>query len=280
MSITVSPRQPGVNSPHADSGNHHDRPAEGSAPDLLVDDEELRRQLELLAADNEQLLAALGLKPAAEADGSPTAEPGSIEEENGQLRARVAALEEQLSAVPPSEDSWTEQQKAYEALLEEKSEVIRTLHQKIQELRDGGANPSGGAGRSGDGSAQQSDLEELRAQLEAEREQLRQDEASVMQQMTQMEMTMSRERAEMARQRNELQRLHSDIRHELETASRDTVLRDRLAPFQRRHQEVSGRKGAAASAEPAPPLESEAPASSADTSVPKKNPGLLRRFFG
>ena len=53
-----------------------------------------------------------------------------------------------------------------------------------------------------------------------------------------MEIQMSRERAELARQRNELQRLHHEIRHELEVAARETTLRDRLQPFQRRHQEL------------------------------------------
>ena len=82
----------------------------------------------MLARDNEQLLTALGLKPTALADAGPAPEQCSVEEENLQLRAQVAALEQQLPAAPPGVDAWTEQQKEYETLLEEKSEVIRALH--------------------------------------------------------------------------------------------------------------------------------------------------------
>jgi len=276
MSSTIPQRQAGLNSPHVLSSDGHNHADEGSAHGLLADDDELRRQLESLARDNQQLMAALGMTPAAPEEAGQHGERDSLEAENRQLRAHVAALEERLAGSAAGPDAWTEQQKEYEALLEEKSEVIRALHQKIQELRDSGS----GEPARGDAGVQKSDLEDLRAQLEAEREQLRQDEASVMQQMTQMEMTMSRERAEMARQRNELQRLHSDIRHDLEVASRDPSLRDRLASFNRRHQEVSGRKGAAASVAPAPAPEAQAPPSSTDTPMPKKNAGLLRRFFG
>jgi chromosome segregation ATPase len=233
MSTTVPQREAGLNSSHAVSGTSQNQTEVGSAHDLLVDDNELRKQLETLARDNEQLLTALGLKPSTAAEAAPATDPLSIEVENTLLRARIAELEKHLAGGKPSGDAWTEQQKEYEALLEEKSEVIRALHQKIQELRDGKSSVSGDASQPGDDPPQRSELEELRAQLEAERDQLRQDEESLMQQMTQMEMTMSRERAELARQRNELQRLHSDIKHELEIASRDASLRERLASFQR-----------------------------------------------
>jgi len=64
-----------------------------------------------------------------------------------------------------------------------------------------------------------------------------------------MEVQMSRERAELARQRSELQRLQSEIRHELDLAARDAALRERLAPLQRRHQEMTGRTGAPAASD-------------------------------
>ena len=278
MSTTVPQREAGLNSPHAVSGTDQNQSEVSSKPDILVDDEELRKQLETLARDNEQLLAALGLK-AAPGDVPPATDQVSIEEENRLLRARIADLEKQLAGDKPAGDAWSEQQKEYEALLEEKSEVIRALHQKIQELREGRASGSGHTTPSAEDPQQRSELEELRAQLEAERDQLRQDEESLMQQMTQMEMTMSRERAEMARQRNELQRLHSDIKHELEMASRDATLRERLVSFQRRHQEFSGRKGNAGSDAATPPTEAQEP-TSVDAPLPKKGEGLLRRLFG
>ena len=273
---TVPPRETGQSSPHDGSGANHTE--QGSAHDLLLDDNELRRQVETLARDHEQLLMALGLKSAAGTNAEPLKDQPTLEAENRQLRARVAELEKQLSEGKPSGSDWSEQQKGYEALLEEKSEVIRALHQKIQELRGGGVvGPVDGTGGE---PPQLSDLEQLRAQLEAERDQLRQDEEALMQQMTQMEMTMSRERAEMARQRNELQRLHSEIRHELEVASRDASLRERLATFQRRHQEVTGRKGTGSASEATAPPDAQETTAPGGRPSPKKNSGILRRLFG
>ena len=103
-----------------------------------------------------------------------------------------------------------------------------------------------------------------------------------MQQMRQMELAMSRERVELARQRSELQRLHNDFQHELELASRDGSLRDRLAGLQRRHQEVMNQKGAAPSSVTRPASTPNLmPPVSAPTPAPKKgNSGLLRRLFG
>jgi DNA repair exonuclease SbcCD ATPase subunit len=276
MMSTVPQRETGQSSPHDGSGANHTE--HGSTHDLLMDDDALRKQLETLARDHEQLLMALGLKSGPGSNAAPTTDQATLEEENRLLRERVAELEKQFSDNKPGGQDWSEQQKEYEALVEEKSEVIRALHQKIQELQAAGASATA------EGTSAElpvpGDLEQLRTQLEAERDQLRQDEESLMQQMTQMEMTMSRERAEMARQRNELQRLHSEIRHELEVASRDASLRDRLATFQRRHQEFTGRKGTGSASEAtAPPTTLETPPAG-ETPTPKKTNGILRRLFG
>ncbi len=57
-----------------------------------------------------------------------------------------------------------------------------------------------------------------------------------MQQMRSMEVQMSRERAELARQRTDIERLHVKLQDELELASRESALRERLQPFMRQHQ--------------------------------------------
>ncbi len=74
-------------------------------------------------------------------------------------------------------------------------------------------------------------MQELRRQLE-------EDEESLMQQMRQMEMAMSKDRAELARQRNEIQRMHNELNHEIEIASRDPGLRERLVALQRLQGEI------------------------------------------
>ena len=234
-----------------------------------------------------------------------------LRQENVELREHAEELERLLNEAqkkgPPPDD----QQKEMEALLEEKSDVIRQLHLKIKELQanpaasaPGGAEPSPQEGGKSELIEQlQEKIEELQAkpvpatpreeellalheELEEERRQLKEDEESLMQQMRQMEVQMSRERAEMARQRSELQRLHNDIRHELELASREAELRDRLQPLQRRHQEMTHRKGAEPIREATPPPTPAPAPSPRQNGTPPQKPGardksgLFKRLFG
>jgi hypothetical protein len=226
MSRTDPPGKAGTDNVPASPGTPHEAAA---AVDVLPGDDELRRELERLAAENRELFSAIGLKPTTDGEAAANGEPDPVRAENAALRARVAELE-RLAALGP-EATWGERQTEYETLLEEKSEVIRGLHQKIQVLQQGGAAPDESAGEEDTGDVTQSGLKGLKTQLERERAQLQEDEEALMQQMKQMELTMARERAELARQRAELQRLHSDIHHELEVANRDGALRDRLASF-------------------------------------------------
>jgi hypothetical protein len=82
-----------------------------------------------------------------------------------------------------------------------------------------------------------------RRTMDEDRRQLRDDEEALERQMREMEVGMARERAMLARQEQELKRLSTEIQHELETIERgDGALRDRMAIFQRRHNEVMSGK--------------------------------------
>jgi paraquat-inducible protein B len=203
-----------------------------------------------------------------------------LRDENGQLRALVSELQHHLENLtgPNSPDAQVaEQNKELEALLEEKSELIRTLHLKIQEIEEElSKKPVPVAA-----TPHEVELMRMNDQLERERRQLQEDEESMMQQMRDMEIQMAKERAEIARQRNEMQRLHGEIRHELELAARDATLRERLAPLQRRHQDVMTRRGSSpAPGAPAPASPNAAtPTPAAEAAPPKKDSGLLRRLF-
>src|SRR5262249_18564793 len=129
------------------------------------------------------------------------------------------------------------------------------------------------------------EVQDLKKQLAEQRRQLEEDEESLMQQMRHMEMAMSRDRAELARQRNEIQRLHSELNHEIENASRDPGLRERLVALQRLQGEITGRKPTAAALPPAKAPSAKAPSQTAPgaSSQPapeRKNSGLLGRIFG
>ena len=117
--------------------------------------------------------------------------------ENARLRTALAEQEQPGGEASIGDPALAERMKEFEALLEEKSEVIRELHRKLQEHHD---RPAGATPR-------EEELLALSEELERERQQLKEDEESLMQQMRDMEVQMSRERAEMARQRSELQRL-------------------------------------------------------------------------
>jgi chromosome segregation ATPase len=214
----------------------------------------------------------------------------SLRAENEELRRTVAELEHLVESGPSSEaDGWPEREKEYESLLEEKSEIIRSLHLKIQELQESQAQvPARPPAPPNEEELQAvcDELERERAQLDLERReiqeeraQLQDDEESLMKQMREMEMSMSRERAELARQRNDLQRLHNDIRHELELAARDASLRDRLVGLQRRHQDLNNRKGVQPLPEPPPAAPPANHAPSAAKGPPKKESGIFRRLF-
>ena len=201
--------------------------------DLLNVDERLTKEMHRLAAINQELLGNAGGDSKESINLSDEAEDGNLlRAENAELRARIAELEQALTNEPTS---WDERQKEYEMLLEEKSEVIRSLHLKIQEMQDPGAAPAASPATLGD-------VEKLKKGLEEQRRQLEEDEAVVTQQLREMEMAMSKDRAELARQRNEIQRLHNDLNREIEIAARDPGLRDRLVALQRLQSSVGGRK--------------------------------------
>ena len=211
--------------------------------DLIYDDAHLREEMQRLAADQAELLEA---RPETGLGNDVTL--AIWQAENAELRAKLEELDK----------AWGERQREYENLLEEKSEVIRGLHLKIQQMQEaGGQLPE---------PAVKEDFDQIRRELEEDRRRIQEDEEALMVQMRQMEMAMSKERVELARQRSELQRLQADLNREIEMAARDGSLRDRLQSL-RKSIDQSPADGAAAVAKPTP-------------SPKKQSSGILRRIFG
>jgi chromosome segregation ATPase len=238
--------------------------------ELLPDAAGLQDELGRLADESRKVRAELEGQLHATASTPGAEELARLREENERLTRRIAELEPVAEQAQKNQTEWEARQREYDGLLEEKSEVIRDLHRRLHEQPE---HATGNPPR-------EEELIALSEELERERRQLKDDEEALMQQMRQMEVQMSRERAELARQRNELQRLQTDIRHELELAARDGTLRDRLAPLQRRHQELINRTGGARTHE-APGLEPAAASPAAAVHrAGKKESGLFRRIFG
>jgi chromosome segregation ATPase len=274
-----------------------DGPAKGETDEVKETSEQEHEEI-LNRVRGEADAGAKGKDMGSSADAEEVEKLGA---ENQELRSIIAELrqllDEQSSQGEGAKGSSEEKEREYEALLEEKTEMIRNLHVRMQELERLATEPSGGGGAaageqpdnnelvalSDELERERCQLEQERRQLEEDRRQLREDEEAMMRQMREMELQMAKERAELARQRNELQRLHSEIRHELELAQRDAAVNERLRLLQRRHQEVAGdddsaNKKKSSSGTPAP------------SKQPKKDSGggssggsggsIMRRFFG
>jgi hypothetical protein len=134
-----------------------------------------------------------------------------VRKQNAELKAQIEEMEQTL----------LDNQRDQENLLEEKSNLIRDLHRRIQALQEmRGVQVNG---------VQARDLVETLEQLEVDRRRLNEDEQTVMAQMRDMEISISKERAELARERGEVLRLIEDTKMREELLVRNTDLRDRVA---------------------------------------------------
>jgi hypothetical protein len=194
-------------------------------------------------------------------------EVATLRGENASLRARVEELE-QLAA-QDIEQRWAERQREYEGLLEEKSEVIRGLHQKIAEMRERAASAAPPVEVCAEELPEREQLLLLKEELDEQRAQMEQDEEALMSQMRAMEMALAKDRAELARQRAEVQRLHDELKRELENAARDGGLRDRLSALQRRAGHTTR-----------PSVSQDTPTPGATPTSGTTKSGLFRRIFG
>jgi hypothetical protein len=185
--------------------------------------------------------------------------------ENSRLQQLLDQARKRLMQAEQTAEQWKTREQVYENLLEEKSELIRDLHQQVSELKQQPHTPAEG-GQTG---PNEEELIALHHELDRERQQLKEDEDALMQQMRTMEVQMATERALLARQRSELQRLQTELKHQLELASRDAALRERLAPLYRLQE-------AAPSAQQPAPLAQHAP----PQAQPQQSSGFFRRMFG
>jgi hypothetical protein len=217
---------------------------------------------------------------------------GSAEElemlsaENEQLRNLCVELEQALQEATQHGDQGQEDRiKEFEALLEEKNQTIRDLHEQVHKAKTVIAEMDvAGKSRREGPAPREDDLLNLSEELERERRQLQDDEQALMDQMREMEVSMARERAEMARQRNDLQRLQSEIRHELERLERNGALQNKIDGLKSKFEDMRLRRGMApastgtAAAQQPPPLPQQPPPAQ---SPPKKDgTSLIGRLFG
>lgn len=184
-------------------------------------------------------------------DDSPMGEIQRLRSENKELRTLLDEMKHLLQEASDSEQQLVAKEQEFEQALSEKDSQIQELSEQLgsieEQIAKGELVPPPPVAKTrteleewGDELEQESaKLAQERKRIEDERRQLREDEEALEQQMRQMEVSMARERAMIARQETELKRLSAEIQHELDILQRgDAGLREQMAKFQRRAQEV------------------------------------------
>lgn len=184
-------------------------------------------------------------------DDSPMAEIQRLRSENRELRNLLEEMKHLLQEASEVEQQFTAKEAEYNAALQEKKAQIDELSAQLgtieEQIAKGELAPPPPVPKTRTELEEWNDelekesarLTQERKRLDDERRQLRDDEEGLERQMREMEVSMARERAMLARQETELKRLSAEIQHELDMLQRgDTGLREQMAKFQRRAQEV------------------------------------------
>jgi len=174
-----------------------------------------------------------------------------LKSENRELRKLLDEMKQLLQEASDNEQKFANRDQEHQKALSEKQRQIDELTSQLQGIEDqiasGAIAPAPPTPKTrteleewaDDLERESSKISQERRQLDEERRQLHDDEESLETQMRDMEVSMARERAMLARQEMELKRLSAEIQHELEIMQRgDTALRDQLAKFQRRANDV------------------------------------------
>jgi predicted nucleic acid-binding Zn-ribbon protein len=174
-----------------------------------------------------------------------------LKSENKELRKLLSEMKQLLQEASETEQKLVAKEKEFEAAQAAKDAQIEELSTHLgaieEQIAKGELIPPppvpktrGELEEWGDElEKENAKLQQERKRLDAERQQLREDEEALESQMREMEVSMARERALIARQETELRRLNAEIQHELELMQRgDANLREQMAKFQRRAQEV------------------------------------------
>ncbi|HSQ57300.1 MAG TPA: hypothetical protein VLM40_16380 [Gemmata sp.] len=192
-------------------------------------------------------------------DDAPHPDYHRIKSENKELRKLLGEMKQLLQEASETEQKLLAKDKEIEEVTTAKNAEVEELRTELvaieQQIANGELIPKPPIPKTRGELEEWSDelekesakLQQEKKRLEEERRQLRDDEEALESQMREMEVSMARERALLARQETELRRLSAEIQHELELMQRgDANLREQMAKFQRRAQEVltnpSGRR--------------------------------------
>lgn len=205
--------------------------------------------------EREELMASMRENESGPAAGRGRA--AQLREENEELRLMIQDLKQQIEGAGSQDPgAWEEKEREFETILEEKSEEIRLLYMRIQEIeQQRNEPPPERAPRPGSSddeelnslaeelAQEQTKVEDERQAIQTERQQLRQDEEELESRMQEMELQTAKSRADLVKQRNELQRLYNEVRQEIEQARQNGVITDRVQNLEREAQALKSKRG-------------------------------------
>jgi peptidoglycan hydrolase CwlO-like protein len=184
-------------------------------------------------------------------DESPQADIQRLKNENKELRTLLDEMKHLLQEASETEQRLVAKEAEFTSVVAAKDAQIEELSAHLgaieEQIARGELAPPPPAPKTrteleewGDELEKESaKITQEKKRIEEERRQLREDEEALEKQMRDMEVSMARERAMIARQETELKRLSAEIQHELDILQRgDAGLREQMAKFQRRAQEV------------------------------------------
>jgi chromosome segregation ATPase len=180
-----------------------------------------------------------------------------------QARTRILQFEKDA-------ELWQTREKEYEMMLEEKSELIRQLHQQARTAPVA----------KGDGPSEE-ELIALHQELQRERQLLEEDRVALEEQFRQTELQMAKERAEIFKVRNEAQRMQNEIKRQVEILEREAKVRGEMGAFMKLREELQSKENRAPGSKPTidqAPAVPDMPA--IDRKAPEAGPQSRKSFFG
>lgn len=201
-----------------------------------LSEEEFQNKLLRLKADLQGGAAPATLEDLLKEAPSPSSngEPASVQveelrRENERLRMNLEQLRNRAAQFEREGELWRAREKEYEMMLEEKSELIRQLHQEARVQQP--------VAKSTDGPSED-ELVALHQELQRERAMLEEDRLALEEQFRQSEIQMSKERAEIAKLRADVNRMQNEVKRQMEILEREAKVRGEMSNFMRLREEL------------------------------------------
>lgn len=208
-----------------------------------------------------------------------TDEVSKLKQENAQLKQLSEEARRRIGQLEAEAVKVLKRDADVEKMLEEKSEQIRGLQERVAEFEAKAAASTG---------VSEEELIALHAELERERQTLDEDRQSMEEQFRQLELSMARERAEIARERNELQRTKAELKLKLDTIEKN--IQNDTSPLRRLRDELRDPSALLAPSGTVPPNSTQGmPALQGLPQINRRAPegedtpkrsGILSRFLG